>query len=344
MLRLYSTSAAAYKHYKMSDMIDRPENCKLSTTDSQLLVDWGRTRVYYDEVTEGIRGVFSQYCVNATEFTAMGAEIRYHLQFSLDEESQAVLRKSGDIKGMAKHLRSPEENGIARAREKILGRVYNLFTKLKRELYPELLAKFVEPAREGLDVPIVATPVRRAIIGEAEETVDFAEEEEEIPISPPNLDFSQAVSTPSAPEPLYESRILFDDVITFTKITPILELLNPLMMSLSTTVTTFSDADNFVVEYLARFDIVGKSVTHTIDEDIFDDIIMCIPTTDHALIFSSAITSGRPFILYLPLSVISDMDISTINCNLIITGDFAWFFYHSTNRGGVYEFKLILDI
>ena len=110
----------------MGDMIDRPENCKLSTVNSQLLVDWGRTRVYYDEVTEGIRGVFLQHCVNATEFTAMGAEIRYHLQFSLDEESQAVLRKSGNVKGMAKHLRSPEEAGITKAREKILGRVYNL--------------------------------------------------------------------------------------------------------------------------------------------------------------------------------------------------------------------------
>ena len=154
---------------------------------------------------------------------AMGAEIRYHLQFSLEKESQAVLRKSGDVKGRAKHLRSPEESGIAKARGKILGRVYNLFTKLKRELYPELVAKFVEPAREATE----ATPVRRAVIGEAE---DFAEEEEvfaeeeERPNPPPTSDFSQADSilSPSAPEPLYESRISFDDVILLPKLHPFL--------------------------------------------------------------------------------------------------------------------------
>ena len=148
---------------------------------------------------------------------------------------------------MAKHLRSPEEAGIAKASEKILGRVYNLFKKLKRELYRELLAKFVEPAREATEAPIFDTPLRRAVIGEAE---DFAEEEGELPISSPIFDLTQAnpIPTLSPPELLHESRISIDDVITFTKITPILELLHPLMMSLATTVTAFYDVDNFKIK------------------------------------------------------------------------------------------------
>ena len=50
------------------------------------------------------------------------------------------------------------------------------------------------------------------------------------------------------------------------------------MMTLGTAITTFFDVDNLIVDYLARFDSVGKSVGHFIDEDIFEDIIMCITT------------------------------------------------------------------
>ena len=133
-------------HRKMSEsMVDRPAICRLSESDSNLLVQWGKYRIVYEDCTERLGEAFAVHATNAAEFALLGPEIRSHMQFSLYETSQAILRRSAIVKDIPMGQCSPADKGISLERKRILAKIYSLHAKLKRELFPELVSKFKEP-------------------------------------------------------------------------------------------------------------------------------------------------------------------------------------------------------
>jgi hypothetical protein len=79
-------------------------------------------------------------------------------------------------------------------------------------------------------------------------------------------------------------------------------------------------------------------------------VIIGIPASKHLLILFDCIERGIPFMLYLPLFLLSGSDISVRGCrlNLIITGASAWFIGNfpaeKYGDGGMYQTKTLEEL
>ena len=243
--------------------------------------------------------------------------------------------------------RNPSEKGISLEWKRILAKIYSLYAKLKLELFPELVSKFKEPlvADDYLDTdeeeekaPEASNSVEHLIRGIAATKLPATPPPE---ISPLN---SQADTIPSAANSQREidtvtSDIVVDRVSTASIRAPILELLNVVAMSITNNLTVYHDVDDVISNHLRRFHLTFVSSAPPIADEKSTNIIISIPSKNFVSILRDSIASGRAFLLYLPLSTITDIDVSLIKCSLIIKGDSAWFLYHNKSRGGEYKFK-----
>ena len=328
-------------------MVDRPAICKLTVSDSNLFVQWGKSRLIHEDFTEKLNDAFAQHATNAAEFMLLGPEIRYHLQISLPEDMQATLRRSAAVRDIPLAQRSPADRGLSVGRKRILARIYSLYQKLKRELFPELVSKFKESpvADDYLDtdedeeeeIPTEASDgVEHLIRGIAGTKLPPTPPPE---ISPLN---SQADTIPPAANSQMKidtisTDIIVDRVSTASIRAPILELLNVVEMSITNNLTVYHDVDDVISNYLRRFNLTFVSSASPISDEKSTNIII---SKNFVSILRDFISSGRAFLLYLPLSTITDIDVSLIKCSLmIITGDSAWFLYHNKSKGGEYKFK-----
>ena len=287
------------------------------------------------------------HATNAAELALLGPEIRYHLQFSLDETSQAILQRSAIVKDIPMDQRSPVDKWISLERKRILAKIYSLYAKVKRELFPKLVSKFKElpvaddylDTDEGEEKAHEASDgVEHLIRGIAATKLPATPPPE---ISPLN---SQADTIPSAANSQMEidtviSDIIVDRVLTASIRAPILELLNVVAMSITNNLTVYHDVDDVISNYLRRFNLTFVSSSSPIADEKSTNIIISIPSKNFVSILRDSIASGRAFLLYLPLSTITDIDVSLIKCSLIITCDSAWFLYHNKFKCGEYKFR-----
>ena len=267
-------------------MVDRPAICRLSESDSNLLVQWGKNCIVYEDFTERLGEAFAQHATNAAEFALLGPEIRYHLQFSLDETSQAILRRSAIVKDIPLAQRSPADKGISLERKRILAKTYSLYAKLKREIFPELVSKFKEPtiADDYLDTdeeeekaPEASDGVEHLIRGIAGTKLPATPPPEISPLH------SQADTIPSAANSQMEidtisTDIIVDRVSTASIRAPILELLNVVAMSITNNLTIYHDVDDIISTYLRRFNLTFISSASPISDEKSTNIIISIPS------------------------------------------------------------------
>ena len=337
-------------HCTMSEiMVDRPAICKLTVSDSNLLVQWGKSRLIYEDFTERLNDAFAQHATNAAEFTLLGPEIRYHLQFSLPEDMQATLRRSAAVRDIPLAQRSPADRGLSVGRKRILARIYSLYQKLKRELFPELVSKLKEPpvADDYLDTDEDEGEEKHTEASDGVEHLIRGIAGTKLPATPPpeiSPLNSQADTIPSAAHSQMEidtisTDIIVDRVSTASFCAPLLELFNVVAMSITNNLTVYHDVDDVISNYLRRFNLTFVSSASPISDEKSTNIIISIPSKNFVSILCDSILSGRAFLLYLPLSIITDIDVSLIKCSLIITGDSARFLYHNKSKGGEYKYK-----
>lgn len=221
----------------------------------------------------------------------------------LDDECKAVLLRSVEFRRKKDIIKSPEEKEITRRRKNILAKVYRSYTKLKREIYPELVTRFKgistppKPADEPNDEPADepnGEPSEEPIDEPAEEPADEPAE------TPPRVARRQtpfetpAVSISSDFEDSDDVSINvpYPDDSSLKKI---LAPIDEIILDFVGVCGVVCDDYECVSTFLQSKDKVCIELPNLIEGRVYDYII-CIPSEkNYITMHVSAIDKGIPF-------------------------------------------------
>jgi hypothetical protein len=322
----------------------------MSDEHTKLLTGYGKASIYLDHLSEELEVIVYGYAVNGREFDLLGPEIRYFLQFSLCPRDLAILRDSEVCKGKRTALKSDDEKALGRLRIKVKSKVARCFNRMRRDFYPELNVKFTAPA------------IGEIVEDDAEEAVDFRDDEEdyedyydENELVAEELRFEEA-DVGSIPEPAIvvipepaivvipePAIVVIPDQVVAAIPEPsnvvIIDVLFEARAHFVGVVGVANDVSSVIESFLRRIDANYISFIFPVAMPVRFDIFICIPSPELSRsILSAALNHPmrRPFFIYLPLSLLqSDLDLDACRLNLIITtSTHAWFMGYLLGTSG----------
>ena len=317
----------------MDEMFKRPANCVISDDDAILVTLWGTKHYEIEKYTDHLRILFTtQYSTDPAEFDLLGPELRFLLQDGLDDDDKRTLHLSLNSRGIRDTVKSPEQKQLTNARKCTLAKVYRSFTKLRREIYPELESRFKSPE---------AIPKAYSTTADDDETADETADEsaEEVVVTPPRVAKRSTFITPvdaiSPTEPTNDEDVVDvdDDCVIVPykddlKMVEILQPLDEILMDFGGVCAVVSNEYDIISEYLQKKDKVPIHLTNPTSTNVVYDVLIAIPPANQQiLVLTTAIANRIPFFIFLPFSVFTKYALAIDVCrlNLIIIGSDAWF-------------------
>ena len=216
-----------------------------------------------------------------------------------------------------------------------------LFAKLAKELFPSFLEEVVP--EEVVEVVEVVPEESKSVLAKksAKKPTPESEDEEEPVEDEPEHPIMDGFDGYESPSPVFEN-IDEEPIELSHRLAPALDILIEFLPSITSydTVKIIYDDDDFVANFLERFNFIPV--------DNGARFLFSIPPPDMELVvLLRYIKSEKPFIVYLPLSVMNNHEVDLTNCrlNLYIVGTHAWFVcsFPSVGNGGNFIFRRLGD-
>jgi hypothetical protein len=342
----------------------------LSLAISDAITEWTDVACSYETETEKTLEILGQYFLTRNQFIASDAEIKYYIEKGLKEKDRDILKQSAEF--LNERNKSPEKKQLMESRNLVKRKIVKIFNRLLQELFPSFLpppephlktpVKTPKPAKDETDADTIPYPTNEDTDDEMTPTSGTPEEpfDEEL-LS--NLNLNERIdpkftrsrygnATSSLPQDLFE--------------TPLnaLKLLEGVLKTMEGKVIFEPCCGNGrIVKFLEErgFTVIGRDLYSTevkhdylIEDDPEYDVLLTNPpfALKHQF-FEKAMSSGKPFIMLLPLQFLTPkcsfenikrckIDIMIMNPSPVFlngdverqVGDCGWFFVNIGNSTG----------